>query len=78
MRTGSCRWRSSPWPANGSRGSPDAGRMVEFVGGPHAPGAAPAGHLEMLRGLLGRYRGVAPAESLSATSRYLGLVADVL
>lgn len=61
-----------------ARGSPDAGRMVEFVGGPHAPGAAPAGHLEMLRGLLGQYCGVAPAESLSATSRYLDLVADVL
>jgi hypothetical protein len=52
--------------------------MVEFVGGPHAPEAAPAEHLEMLRGLLGQYRGVAPAESLSASSRYLDLVADVL
>ncbi len=61
-----------------ARRSPDAGRMVEFVGGPHAPDAAPAGHLEMLRGLLGQYCGVAPAESLSATSRYLDLVADVL
>ena len=61
-----------------ARRSPDAGRMVEFVGGPHAPGAAPAEHLEMLRGLLGQYRGVAPAESLPATSRYLDLVADVL
>jgi len=28
--------------------------------------------------LLGQYRGVAPAERLSATSRYLDLVADVL
>ena len=28
--------------------------------------------------LLGQYRGVAPAESLPATSRYLDLVADVL
>ena len=61
-----------------ARRSPDAGRMVEFVGGPHAPEAAPAEHLEMLRGLLGQYRGVAPAESLSASSRYLDLVADVL
>ena len=61
-----------------ARRSPDAGRMVEFVGGLHAPGAAPAEHLEMLRGLLGQYRGVAPAESLSATRRYLDLVADVL
>jgi predicted nucleotidyltransferase len=61
-----------------ARRSPGAGRMVEFVGGPHAPGAAPAEHLEMLRGLLGQYRGVAPAERLSATSRYLDLVADVL
>ena len=61
-----------------ARRSPDAGRMVEFVGGPHAPDAAPAEHLETLRGLLGQYRGVAPAESLSATRRYLDLVADVL
>ena len=61
-----------------ARRSPDAGRMVEFVGGLHAPGAAPAEHLEMLRGLLGQYGGVAPAESLSATRRYLDLVADVL
>jgi hypothetical protein len=61
-----------------ARRSPDAGRMVEFVGGPHAPDAAPDGHLETLRGLLGQYRGVASAESLSATSRYLDLVADVL
>lgn len=59
-----------------ARRSPDAGRM--FVGGPQAPGAAPAEHLEMLRELLGQYRGVAPAESLSATRRYLDLVADVL
>ena len=57
-----------------ARRSPDAGRMVEFVGGPHAPDAAPAEHLETLRGLLGQYRGVAPAGSLSATSRYLDLV----
>jgi predicted nucleotidyltransferase len=28
--------------------------------------------------LLGQYRGAAPAESLSATRRYLDLVADVL
>lgn len=61
-----------------ARRSPDAGRMVEFVGGPHVPDAAPAEHLETLRGLLGQYRGVAPAESLSATSRYLDLVAEVL
>ena len=61
-----------------ARRSPDAGRMVEFVGGPYAPDAAPAEHLEMLRGLLGQYRGVAPAENLSATRRYLDLVAGVL
>jgi hypothetical protein len=60
------------------RRSPDTGHMVEFVGGPHAPDAVPAEHLEMLRGLLGQYRGVALAESLSATRRYLDLVADGL
>ena len=39
---------------------------------------APAEQLEMLRGLVGQYRAVVPAERLSATRRYLDLVADVL
>lgn len=61
-----------------ARRSPDAGRMVEFVGGPHAPGASPGEHLAMLRRLLVQQRDEAPEEMLAANSRYLDLVEAVL
>ena len=57
-----------------ARRSADAGRMVEFVGGPHAPEATPAEHLAMLRRLLVQYREDAPEEMLASNSRYLDLV----
>jgi predicted nucleotidyltransferase len=60
------------------RRSPDAGRMVEFVGGPHAPEATPAEYLEMLRGLVVQYRNDAPDEMLASGSRYLDLVEAVM
>ncbi len=61
-----------------ARRSPDAGRMVEFAGGPHAPGASPGEHLAMLRRLLVQQRDEAPEEMLAANSRYLDLVEAVL
>jgi hypothetical protein len=61
-----------------ARRSEDTARMVEFVGGPHAPDASPVEYLGMLRGVVDRYRGDAPAESLAAARRYLDLVAEVL
>ena len=60
------------------RRSADAGRMVEFVGGPHVPEATPAEHLEMLRRLLVQYRDDAPEEMLASNSRYLDLAEAVL
>jgi predicted nucleotidyltransferase len=61
-----------------ARRSPDAGRMVEFIGGPHAPGASPGEHLAMLRRLLAHQRDEAPQEMLAANSRYLDLVEAVI
>jgi hypothetical protein len=61
-----------------ARRSADAGRMVEFVGGPHAPEARPAEHLAMLRWLLVQYRDDAPEEMLASNSRYLDLVEAAL
>jgi predicted nucleotidyltransferase len=61
-----------------ARRSPDAGRMVEFVGGPHAPGASPGEHLAMLRRLPIQHHDEAPQEMLAANSRYLDLVEAVL
>lgn len=61
-----------------ARRSEDTGRMVEFVGGPHAPDATPVEYLGMLRAVVDQYRGDAPAGSLSAAGRYLDLVADVI
>jgi Nucleotidyltransferase domain len=61
-----------------ARRSADAGRMVEFVGGPHAPEATSAEHLEMLRRLLVQYRDDAPEEMLTSNSRYLDLVEATL
>lgn len=61
-----------------ARRSADAARMVEFVGGPHAPEATPAEHLELLRRLIVQYRDDGPEEILSAASRYLDLVAEAL
>jgi hypothetical protein len=61
-----------------ARRSPDAGRMVEFVGGPHAPEASPGEHLAILRRLLVQHRDEAPQEMLAASSRYLDLVEAVL
>jgi predicted nucleotidyltransferase len=43
-----------------ARRSADAGRMVEFVGGPYLPEATPAEYLTMLRRLLAQYRDGAP------------------
>jgi hypothetical protein len=60
------------------RRSADAGRMVDFVGGPHVPEATSAEYLEMLRRLLVQYRDDAPAEMLASGSRYLDLVEAVL
>jgi len=57
-----------------ARRSDHAGRMLEFVGGPHAPRASPAERLEMLRRLLVQYRDDAPADMLAANSRYLDIV----
>ena len=61
-----------------ARRSPDTGRMVEFVGGPHAPAASPVEYLGLLRGVVDHYRGDAPAGSLSAARRYLDLVGAVI
>jgi hypothetical protein len=52
--------------------------MIEFVGGPRAPGAAQAEHLEILRTLVVHSRGHAPEEMLAPASRYLDLVEAVL
>ena len=60
------------------RGSADAGRMVEFLGGPHVREATPAQYLATLRRLLIQYRDVAPEEMLTSASRYLDLVEAVL
>jgi hypothetical protein len=61
-----------------ARRSPDAWRMVHFVGGPHAPEASPAEHLAMLRQLPVQHREEAPEEMLAANSRYLDLVEAAL
>lgn len=61
-----------------ARRSPDAGRMVHFVGGPHAPEASPAEHLAMLRQLPVHHREEASKEMLAANSRYLDLVEATL
>ncbi|MGH9007679.1 MAG: nucleotidyltransferase domain-containing protein [Acidimicrobiales bacterium] len=61
-----------------ARGSADAVRMVELVGGPFAPAATPTEQLEALRQLLVRYRDGAPEASLDATSNYLDLVSERL
>jgi hypothetical protein len=61
-----------------ARRSADAGRIVEFVGGPHAPEATPAEHLAMLRRLLVQYRDDAPEEMLVSNGRYLDLVEATL
>jgi hypothetical protein len=53
-----------------ARRPPDAGRMVEFVGGLHAPGASPGEHLAMLRRLLVQQRDEAPQEMLAAGLRF--------
>lgn len=60
------------------RRSAEAGRMVEFVGGPHAPEASPAEYLATLRQLLVQYRDDAPEEMLTPAGRYLDLVEAVL
>jgi predicted nucleotidyltransferase len=57
-----------------ARRSADAGRMVEFVGGPYLPEGTPAEYLTVLRQLLGRYREDAPEEMLAPVGRYLDLV----
>jgi hypothetical protein len=59
------------------RRSADAGRMVEFVGGPYIPEAVPAEYLAILRRLLVQYRD-APQEMLAPVSRYLDLAEVVL
>jgi predicted nucleotidyltransferase len=61
-----------------ARRSADAERMIEFVGGPRAPGAAQAEHLEILRTLVVHSRGHASEEMLAPVSRYLDLVEAVL
>jgi hypothetical protein len=48
-----------------ARRSADAGRMVEFVGGPYIPEAVPAEYLAILRRLLVQYRDDAPEEMLA-------------
>lgn len=60
------------------RRSADAGRMVEFVGGPYVPAAVPAEYLAILRRLLVQYRDDAPEEMLAPVSRYLDLAEAVL
>lgn len=60
------------------RRSADAGRMMEFLGGPHVPEATPSKYLATLRRLLVQYRDVAPQEMLASASRYLDLVEAVL
>ena len=60
------------------RRSADAGRMVEFVGGPYLPEATPAEYLMVLRQLLARYRDDAPEEMLTPGRRYLDLVEATL
>jgi predicted nucleotidyltransferase len=61
-----------------ARRSADAGRMVEFVGGPCVPEAVPAEYLAILRRLLVQYRDDAPEEMLAPVSRYLDLAEAVL
>jgi hypothetical protein len=61
-----------------ARRSADAGRMVEFVGGPNIPEAVPAEYLAILRRLLVQYRDDAPEEMLAPVSRYLDLAEAVL
>jgi predicted nucleotidyltransferase len=61
-----------------ARRSSDAGRMVQFVGGPHAPEASPAEHLATLRQLLVQHSEETPQEMLAANSSYLDLVAAAL
>lgn len=61
-----------------ARRSADAGRMVEFVGGPHMPEATSAEYLAMLRRLLARYRDDVPEEMLAPVSRYLDLAETML
>jgi hypothetical protein len=60
------------------RRSTAAGRMVEFVGGPYAPDAAPTDYVEMLRSLLVTYHDDAPRDLLTSADRYLDIVAAVL
>jgi hypothetical protein len=60
------------------RRSADAGRMVEFVGGPYVSEAVPAEYLAILRRLLVQYRDDAPEEMLAPVSRYLDLAEAVL
>jgi hypothetical protein len=52
--------------------------MVEFVGGPYAPDAAPTEYLAVLRRLLVQYRDEAPEKMRAPAGRYLDLVEGVL
>jgi predicted nucleotidyltransferase len=61
-----------------ARRSADAGRMLEFVGGPYALEAVPAEYLTSLRRLLVQYRYDAPEEMWAPAGRYLDLVEAVL
>ncbi|MFI6790733.1 nucleotidyltransferase domain-containing protein [Nonomuraea sp. NPDC050383] len=61
-----------------ARRSPDTARMIEFLGGPHAPAASWRDHLATLRRLLGGFAATGPPASVSAGHAYLDLVAETL
>ncbi|MBB5780805.1 nucleotidyltransferase domain-containing protein [Nonomuraea jabiensis] len=61
-----------------ARRSPGTARMIEFIGGPHAPDAAWKDHLGILRQLLDGFASLGLSDSVAAGRAYLDLVEETL
>lgn len=61
-----------------ARRSPEAGRIIEFLGAPQAADATGEEQLTLLRGLLDEFRALGRHESLAAGYAYLTLVEQAL
>lgn len=61
-----------------ARGAPETARMIEFIGGPYAPGASWKDHLATLRQLLDGFAALDLPGSVAAGRAYLDLVEESL
>ncbi|MEU6716476.1 nucleotidyltransferase domain-containing protein [Nonomuraea sp. NPDC046802] len=61
-----------------ARRSPETARLIEFIGGPHAPDGAWKDHLAALRRLLGGFAALDLPDSVAAGHAYLDLVEKTL